>query len=229
MSNRKLSKNPEYNKYEFDISFNNIQARTWIAHREDIFKGLTALKQVFIPYCKEHGLIEETIRHEYDKKEKRRVTKNWDFYLYEHQYKDIECFIHSTSTHTYLYIFVTFPKYDIEDLIDWKEDEIENVKHLKETFFIGVSLYSKYSDDEYMDAREVAVNNVLKHIDKTKNNKYYNVMIWNSVCCPRDEEKVTIKELINTRKNPADLCDGWEKMIFELSCDFHYLDVTTEE
>lgn len=208
--------------FYFDIDYNTVDRAIWNVTRSYVLDCMNSLKNVFIPYCKTNKLIESTIDPKYGSK-KSKETKNWRFYLYKQKYENMECFVHSNSTFTYLYILISHPKYDIEDMVDWDEKLIEKTKDLKSTFMICVSLYSEFSDDEYTNARKEAVDNILKHIDKCKKENYYSIMLWNSAAVKRDEDKVKISELINTRTNPGKLHDGWKNAIFEVHCDFHYL------
>ena len=223
MAKRLRSSRPEYQKYEFDVDYNTINSQIWKAVRDNVIAGINSLVNVLIPYCEENKLVESVISPDYGSK-KCVSTKNWKFFLYKHKHENMKVFMHAQADWTTMYVLVSYPKYDPEDMVGWERDMVDKVKDLKNTFMICVNLTSKYSDDEYCEARQAAVDNILEHIAGTSKSSYYSIMIWNSAAVKRDEEKVEIRQVINTRQMPGELADGWMRDMFELSCDFHYLD-----
>lgn len=211
-------------EYDFDIYYEEIKRKIWEFSRDNIFNAMKALKHVIIPYCKENNYIDNNISSESNHK-RRKETKSWDFFIYEQSNEGMTVVAHTSSCHTYLYFLLEHPKYEIEECVGWEEKEIAKIEDLQNTILIVVTLNSKYSDDEYVEARQTAVTNVIEHIAKNRKHRYYNLMLWNSYACKRDESKVEIHERVNTRHfETGGLKDGWDKILFEISCDLEYLD-----
>jgi hypothetical protein len=203
---------------DFDVNTNDIQMNYWLQNKELINKSKEFIDNVMIPYCEENNHYVSPKLKSYE--DSTKETKNWNFGLYKTNYDNMKAFCHTTSTHTDLYIVI---KHNIHLNSNSTPEDIEKYEFFNRFDLICVRLSSEFSDDEYRYARGEAIENILKHIDNTKSRLYYGTMIWNTHSVKRDESKVTIKEVLNTRPEFGMLKDGWQRMLFNLSCDKHYL------
>ncbi len=143
-------------------------------------------------------------------------TKQWKAKIYKNEY-GFDILEHETCDYSYLYILIDSQYYQIFDRIISLPNQENYIEKLSNTIFIVMEFRG--------EERKIAIENYLKHLYKTKERRYSNVMYWNETSVPRNE-KVIIRELINTNSsNPlaANLKDGWIYSLFQLSCDFHYI------
>ncbi len=205
-------------KLNFRVNTQDIAHDYWRANKDKVKKAITFLKTVMLPYCKRHGhyISKDLNCHYGDKKNKSKETKNYWYGLYKTKH-DMEVFCHNSAT--YIDLFILLPVTDFA---------------VPKTILLTVTLYSKYSDDEYTEARAEAVKKVLDHIQKGRkvfhhdgfgdHIHYTGVMLWNDAAVKRDKEKVTLNTQIDMTSEYGDLHRNWDELLFFLSCDRHYLD-----
>lgn len=213
-------------KHTLDIDTQHIKLAIYETVKPQILNSMVYLHKLLIPYCEENKLYQNVIVSKHGDK-KVCQTKNWSFFLYEHNYEGMKVFVHDRYAHTELFIMLSHPKYLIHDMLQWEDKLIDKMVGMEHSILMLVSLNCQYSDDEYIAAKQTAVDNILKHIDSKRDKRYYGTMLWNPYCCPHDENKVKIKQTLNTRYETGELNDGWMDTLFDLSCNHHYIPPTT--
>lgn len=200
------------------VDTQNIAHDYWRANKPLVEKSILFLTTVMIPFCKRHKhYISNDLGINFKRKDKSKETKNWHFGLYKTKH-DMEVFCHTSGTWIDLFILLNIKEYG------------------KDTMrIIQVSLSSEYSDDEYTEARKIAVDNLLDRIQSSRKEHYFKkhdlstvsyscLMLWNPYAVKRDEDKVKLKVHIEWVEDYGDLADGWSNRLFDLSCDRHYLE-----